>query len=229
MKTRPKCPNCGQEAFGTVCKWCGSPLKTLTPFEQVERREPEKYENPQPVFQAVDRRPPLPDETPPVEKNEEKPDSTIVLLTDARQRSAPTVREIAAKAQSEADARTSRILAASRQKAEQIVRDAERQVASILEKARAEAGARAAALINEAKNKSAEIIEAAEQTARELVSQETVVKEAASVAARLLADARDKADFIISEAELKAKKIIEKAENESGVKRTVPGQKKKSF
>ncbi|MFA5308543.1 MAG: hypothetical protein WC370_03535 [Dehalococcoidales bacterium] len=211
MKTRPRCPNCGQEAFGAVCRWCRQPLPSAAAPEPTEKKEPEKKDAPLPPFQAIDRLARLPREAPPPpEKSEDKSDPGIVLLTDARQRTAPSVRDIAARAQYEADIRSRKLMQASQQKAAQIIRNAEHQVAALLKKVRAEAEDQAAAYVSEARRKSLEIMEAAEQAAREMVAGETVVKEAAITTARMLSDAREKADAIIREAEKKARELLKK-------------------
>src|SRR4030067_353669 len=86
MRTRPKCPNCGQEAFGTVCRWCHQPLTTKTPFEIVEKIEAEKTDEPRPKFQAIDRISQRPKESPATVKNEERGTSSTMIFNDARQR-----------------------------------------------------------------------------------------------------------------------------------------------
>ena len=182
MRTRPKCPNCGQEAFGTMCRWCHQPLTINQPFEKSEQREVKKSGAPRPQFPVVDRLLQRNTETTATVKNEERAVSSTMVFNDARQKASQIIaraeqvaRDIAGKGQNEAEAKSARLLAEATEKAEQIIHNAERQSAQILDKIKTEAEAKSTAIISDARQKSDQIISIAELTARELMAQESIV------------------------------------------------------
>jgi hypothetical protein len=177
MRTRPKCPNCGQEAFGTVCRWCHQPLDPKTPFEQVAIKDVEKKEERPQKFQAIERLSRIPRELPPQAKTGEKPGAPAAMFGDARQRPSPiNTREehipatTATGVKDKTNNEKEKILADARNKAAKITADAERTVAELIARAKTETEAEASRLLINAGEKAARIIQEAENKAKEIIA-----------------------------------------------------------
>ena len=123
MRTRPKCPNCGQDVIGKVCRWCGQPLPGT---HYIPRKENEITKNSPPMSQNIPDLLPRDEEIEATVKIEERTTSSAAILNDVRQeankimsQAEEAAADIVINSQNQAEAKAARIIAEATEEAKQ--------------------------------------------------------------------------------------------------------------